>query len=91
MQRNLASSEMRRVACGLTMTQAVRWDFAPARLDLVSQWERRGVKKGDAVTAPHLEKAAVRYLISENHDFLTALPTLPFSILSSEEAVRPLR
>ena len=90
-QRNLASSEMRRMARGLTMTQAVTWDFTPARLDLVSQWKRRGVKKGDPVIAAHLEETAVRYLISENRDFLPALPALPFSILSNEEAVRSLR
>ena len=34
--------------------------------------------------------AAIRYLVSENRDFLKELPALPFTVLSSEEAVRLL-
>ena len=90
LQRNLAPSEIRRLVHGLTLTQAVTWDYTPAQPELVRHWEQRGVQKGDAVIAAHLEEAAVRYLISENRDFLTAIPALPFSILSSEEAVRLL-
>ncbi len=87
MQRNLTDSEMRRVVRALTMAQAVTWDYAPARMDLIRQWEQRGTKKGDAAIAAHLESAAIRYLVSENRDFLKELPTLPFTVLSSEEAV----
>ena len=90
LQRNLASSEMRRIVHGLMMARTVTWDYTPARLELVRQWEQRGATKGDAAIAAHLEEAAVGYLISENRDFLTVLPMLPFSILSSEEAVRSL-
>ena len=59
-------------------------------LDLVRQWEQRGAKKGDAVISAHLEGAAISYLVSENRDFLKALPELPFTVLSSEEALRLL-
>ena len=90
LQHNLAPGEMRRIVHGLTMSQAVTWDYTPARPELVRRWEQRGAKKGDAVIVAHLEETAVRYLITENRDFLTALPALPFSILSSEEAVRSL-
>jgi hypothetical protein len=90
LQRNLTASEMRRVARALTMAQAVTWDYAPARLDRIRQWEQRGVKKGDAAITAHLEGAAIRYLVSENRDFLKELPALPFTVLSSEEAVRLL-
>ena len=38
----------------------------------------------------HLEAATIRYLVSENRDFLLELPGLPFTVLSSEEAVRML-
>ena len=38
----------------------------------------------------HLEGAAGRYLVSEDRDFLKELPALPFTVLSSEEAVRLL-
>ena len=73
-----------------TMAQAVTWDYAPARMDLIRQWEQRGAKKGDAAITAHLEGAAIRYLVSENRDFLKELPSLPFTVLSSEEAVRLL-
>lgn len=90
LQRNLTASEMRRVIRALTMAQAVTWDYAPARMDLIRQWEQRGAKKGDAVITAHLEGTAIRYLVSENRDFLKELPALPFTVLSSEEAVRLL-
>ena len=90
LQRNLTASEMRRVVRALTMAQAVTWDYAPARTDLIRQWEQRGATKGDAVIATHLEVAGIRYLVSENRDFLIELSTLPFTVLSSEEAVRLL-
>ena len=66
------------------------WDYAPARIERIRQWEQRGAKKGDAVITAHLEVAAMRYLVSENRDFLKELPALPFTVLSSEEAVRLL-
>ncbi|HSF34257.1 MAG TPA: type II toxin-antitoxin system VapC family toxin [Candidatus Tectomicrobia bacterium] len=90
LQRNLTASEMRRIVRALTMAQAVTWDYAPARMDLIRQWEQRGAKKGDAVITAHLEVATIRYLVSENRDFLKELPDLPFTVLSSEEAVRLL-
>jgi hypothetical protein len=74
----------------LTMAQAVTWDYTPAQMDRIRQWEQRGAKKGDAVIMAHLEGAAVRYLVPEDRDFLKELPALPFTVLSSEEAVRLL-
>jgi len=90
LQRNLTGSEMRRVVRALAMAHTVTWDYAPARMDLIRQWEQRGAKKGDAVITAHLEAATIRYLVSENRDFLIELPALPFTVLSSEEAVRLL-
>ena len=90
LQRNLTASEMRRVVRALTMARAVTWDYAPARMDLIRQWEQRGAKKGDAVITAHLEGATIRSLVSENRDFLKELPDLPFTVLSSEEAVQCL-
>jgi hypothetical protein len=90
LQRNLTASEMRRVIRALTMAQAVTWDYAPARMDRIRHWEQHEAKKGDAVITAHLEGATIRYLVSENRDFLKELPALPFTVLSSEEAVRLL-
>lgn len=72
LHRNLAPGEIRRLVHGLTMTRSVTWDYTPARLEFVRHWEQRGMRKGDAVIAAHMEDAAIRYLISENRDFLTA-------------------
>ncbi len=90
LQRNLTGSEMRRVVRALAMAHTVTWDYAPARMELIRQWEQHGAKKGDAVITAHLEAATARYLVSENRDFLVELPGLPFTVLSSEEAVRLL-
>jgi predicted nucleic acid-binding protein len=90
LQRNLTGSEMRRVMRALAMAQTMTWDYTPARVDLIRHWEQQGAKKGDAVITAHLEAAAIRYLVSENRDFLMELPALPFTVLSSEEAVRLL-
>ena len=90
LQRNLTGSEMRRVVRALTMAHTVTWDYAPARVDLIRHWEQRGAKKGDAVITAHLEAVTIRYLVSENRDFLMELPALPFTVLSSAEAVRLL-
>ena len=90
LQRNLTAGEMRRVVLALTRARTVTWDYTSARLDLVRQWEQRGAKKGDAVISAHLEEAAISYLVSENRDFLKALPESPFTVLSSEETLRLL-
>src|SRR5262249_37070876 len=39
---------------------------------------------------PAYARASIRYLVSENRDFLQELPALPLTVLSGEEAVRLL-
>jgi hypothetical protein len=90
LQRNLSNDEMRGLFLALATARTVRWDYAPAPPLLVRQWEQRGAKKGDAVIAAHLEGAGVRYFVSENRHFLAELPALPFSVLTSAEAIRLL-
>ncbi len=90
LQRNLSVAEMRGVLRALARAGSITWDYAPARLELIAQWEQRGAKKGDAVIAAHLEAGHVRYFISENRHFLTELSDLPFEVLTSEDAVRLL-
>jgi hypothetical protein len=90
LQRNLSHNEMRGVLLAITRAKTITWDYAPARLDLVNQWEQRGAKKGDAVIAAHLEASDVRYFISENRHFLAEIPHLPVEVLTSEEALRRL-
>jgi predicted nucleic acid-binding protein len=90
LQRKLGSDEMRGVLLALTKAIVVDWDYAPASLELIARWEERGAKKGDAVIAAHLEAAGVRYLISENRDFLVELTDLPFEALTAEKALQLL-
>ena len=90
LQRKLQTSEMRAVLLALTKAKAVNWDYAPAPFELVAHWEQRGAKKGDAVIAAHLEAAGIRYLVSENRDFLVDLPNVPFEALTAEKAVQLL-
>jgi hypothetical protein len=87
LQRNLPSDQMRAALLALTRARAVTWDYAPAPLELVRQWEDRGAKKGDAVIAAHLEFAGVPYFISENRHFFAELASLPFQVLSSDQAL----
>jgi predicted nucleic-acid-binding protein len=87
LQRNLRDQEMRSVLLALTKAKSVTWDYAPASIERVGQWEQRGAKKGDAVIAAHLEAAGVRYFVSENRHFLAELSDLPFEVLTSEDAV----
>ncbi len=81
---------MRGVLLALTKAKAVNWDYAPAPLELVARWEQRGARKGDAVIAAQLEAAGVRYLISENRNFLSDLSNLSFTVLTGESAVQLL-
>lgn len=90
LQHNLNDEEMRGVLLALTKAKTVTWDYAIAPVELVTRWEQRGAKKGDAVIAAHLEANSIRYLVSENRDLLTELPSPPFEVLSSEEALRLL-
>jgi predicted nucleic-acid-binding protein len=87
LQRNLSDEEMRGVLLAITRARSVIWDYAPAGLERVAQWEERGAKKGDAVIAAHLEAHGVQYFVSENRHFLGELPTLPFQVLTSQEVL----
>lgn len=90
LQRNLTATEMRGLLRALARASSVTWDYAPARLDLIAQWEQRGAKKGDAVIAAHPEARQVRYFVSENRHFLAELSGLPFEVLTSDAVVRLL-
>ena len=90
LQRQLRTSEMRDVLLALTKAKAVK-------LGLRSCSVRTGIavgatwsKKGRRSDCCHLEAAAIRYLVSENRDFLVDLPNLPFEALTAEKAVQLL-
>jgi hypothetical protein len=90
LQRNLSRTEMRDAMRALEGARSVTWDYAQAQPEMVQRWQEYGAKKGDAIIVAQLEAYGVHYLISENRHFLAQLPALPFTVLSSEEALRRL-
>lgn len=90
LQHNLTNDEMHGIVRALTRAKTVTWDYSPAPLQLVKQWEQLGAKKGDAVIAAHLEVANIGCFISENRHFLVEFPASPFQVLSSDEAIKLL-
>jgi hypothetical protein len=90
LQHNLSTREMRGLLLALSRARSITWDYSPAPSELAIEWEQVGAKKGDAGIAAHLQASGIRYLISENRHFLAELPALPFTVLTSEEALRRL-
>jgi predicted nucleic acid-binding protein len=90
LQRNLSQAEVRDALTALDRAKSVTWDYALAQPEMVERWQEQGARKGDAMIVAQLEASRVRYLISENRHFLAELPALPFTVLTSEEALRLL-
>jgi hypothetical protein len=90
LQHNLSRTEMQDAMTALNGAKSVTWDYTPAQPELVERWQSVGAKKGDAIIVAQLEAFGVRYLISENRHFLAQLHALPFTVMSSEEALRLL-
>lgn len=51
----------------------------------------QGCKKGDALVAAHAEQLGVRFVVSENRQFLQTFQNLPFEIITSATALAKLR
>jgi hypothetical protein len=85
--RNLLEYEQQAVYDVLGSAAEVLWDYAEPPDEIVSQYKALGAKKGDAVIAAHLDAAGVRWLISENRHFLSEIDDLPFTVLTSKQAL----
>lgn len=90
LQSNLTSQEMRTSLAALKLSHEFRLDYAPALASEVTRWTNLGAKLGDAVITAQLEAAHILILISENRHFLAEIPSLPFDVLSAEEALSTL-
>lgn len=88
MTRNLSDFEVRAIHEVLRRARSVAFDYEPVEAEAILAWEERGAKKGDAVIAATLERADVRYFVSENRHFMREIADLPFMVVGSATAVR---
>ena len=88
--RKLRQDEQQAVYSLLGTAAEVDWDFSSPPHELIGHYEQLGAKKGDAVIAAHLHAAGIRWLVSENRHFLAEIPDLPFTVITSAEALSQL-
>ena len=69
----------------------VRLDWTVASRERTKVFESLGCKKGDAVIAAHAEQWNVKFVVSENRQFLQTFEGLPFEIISPATALTKLR
>jgi hypothetical protein len=88
--RNFLPEEQETVYDILGSAIEVVRDYSSTDQTLVTHYEVRGAKKGDAVIAAQLHTAGIRWLISENRHFLNEISDLPFTVLTAAEALAVL-
>jgi predicted nucleic acid-binding protein len=91
LQHNLTAAELSSLYSAVSDIETVEWSFQPAPPDLFEAYLAHGAKKGDADIAAELHAADVRWLISENRHFLSEINDLPFTVLTSAEALAILQ
>jgi predicted nucleic acid-binding protein len=62
---------------------ALSWELAP--VEKVKFYEARGCKKGDAVVAAHAEALGVKFVVTENRQFLRTVKERPFAMVTPVE------
>ena len=94
LQHNLTTTEMRQIYATFSArpedVEPVLLDWTPPPDHLVTEFQARGCKKGDAFVAACVAAAGVDYFISENRHFLAEIRDLPFVVLSSAEVLTQL-
>jgi PIN domain. len=68
----------------------VDWSYLRAGAELISAYESRGAKKGDAIIAAQLEASGVKCLISQNRHFLAEIADLGFDVFTPSQVLRLL-
>ena len=91
LNHNLDGTEIRALFAVFRRAGARRIDVPRAPIDSAERFEKLGAKKGDALIAAELDAAGVRWLISENLHFLSAIEDLPFTVLSAADALALLQ
>ena len=94
LQHNLTTAETRQISATFSVrpedVEPVLLDWTPPPDYLVTEFQARGCKKGDAFVAACVAAAGVDYFISENRHFLAEIRDLPFVVFSSAEVLTQL-
>lgn len=61
----------------------ISWD--PAPIERFNRYRRLGCRRGDAAVAALTEHVGATALVTENREFLSHVPDLPFRLLSSAD------
>jgi hypothetical protein len=85
LERNLSSTEMK-LFYQFIISANVMIDFEKVPLSLVTAFEQKGLKKGDAEIGAYCEWRKITIFISNNRDFLRGLsPGHTFQVMSPAE------
>jgi len=63
----------------------VKIDFSEVPKDYISQFEKKGLKKGDAEIGAFCEWKRVNVIVSDNRDFLKGLSEHYFEVMNPKE------
>jgi predicted nucleic acid-binding protein len=89
---NLAADEMRDFYRLINRhSDRIEVNWQPVSSERVRFYEQCGCKKGDAVIAAHAEAVSVKFLVTENRQFLQAIKNLPFEIITPAETLARLK
>jgi predicted nucleic acid-binding protein len=64
----------------------IELSWQPASLELVTFYQGRGCRKGDAVIAAHAEALEIKTIVSENRQFLQTLREISTELITASEA-----
>lgn len=85
LERNLTPVEMREFY-HLVFESNVQFDLAPVPKLLITMFEGKGLKKGDAIIGAYCEWRNIDAIVSDNRDFLRGLSgEHSFEVLSPQE------
>jgi len=88
---NLAPDEMRDFYQLVNRyPERIELNWESASVERVKFYEGRGCKKGDAVIAAHAEALKVKFVVTENRQFLQTIENLPFEIITPSEVLARL-
>jgi len=85
LERNLSDYDMKQFY-QFVLRFGVKIDFSEVPKDYISQFEKKGLKKGDAEIGAFCEWKRVNVIVSDNRDFLKGLsPEHYFEVMNPKE------
>ena len=87
-ERNFSDFDMKQFYHFLLQYE-IKIDFSPVPTGFIAEFEKRGLKKGDAEIGAFCEWRQIDVIVSDNRDFLRELsPGHYFEVMSPEEFCR---